>query len=130
MAVTAAPRMAGAHGVRLTLILHYYMQCGYAGAGPVAVTFPTALKLPKQFATGAVTLAGKSVNASVDGHQVTVNVPRHKGQLCDLMGRGSLTLSFARAAKLANPAHAGSYRFKATHGQRAFAAELAIKPTS
>lgn len=128
MAVTATPHMAGAHGIRLALTLHYYMQCGYAGAGPLVVTFPKALKLPKQFATGAVTLAGKTVAANVDGHQVTVTVPRHKGMLCDVMGRGSLTLAFARAAKLANPAHAGSYHFKATHGQRAFRAKLAIKP--
>jgi len=130
MTVTASPRSAGAHGVRLTLTLHYEMQCSYPGAGPLVVTFPAALKLPKQFAAGAVTLGGKQVAANVDGRQVTVTIAPHTGKLCDVMGPGSLTLAFTRAAKLANPARAGSYRFTATHAKRAFTARLAIKPAA
>ena len=114
--------------MRLTLTLHYMMQCNYPGAGPVVVTFPARIKLPKQFPSGAVTLGGKPVAANVDERQLTVTVAPHKGMLCSLMSPGSLTLAFAPSAKLANPARAGSYRFTATHGKHAFSARLSIKP--
>jgi hypothetical protein len=129
MTVTSSPRTAGAHGVRLKVTLHYEMQCNYPGAGPLVVTFPKALKLPKQFASGSVLLAGNPVAATVNGQQVTVTVPPHKGILCTMVGPGSLKLTFTRAAKLANPAHKGSYRFSATHLRRDFAATLAIQPS-
>ncbi len=127
MTVTASPRTAGAHGVRLRVTLHYEMQCNYPGAGPLVVTFPAALKLPKQLADGSVLLGESPVAATVDGHQVTVTVPPHKGILCTMVGPGSLKLTFTQAAKLRNPAHKGSYRFTATHSRRDFSATLAIQ---
>jgi len=130
MTVATSNHTAGARGVRLTLTLQYVMRCANPGPGPLVVSFPAGMKLPKQFASGAVKLAGKPVAADVDGRQVTVTVPPHKGMLCDMMGVGSVSLTFARSAKLANPAQAGSYRFKATHRSRAFTAKLAIKPSA
>jgi len=130
MTVTASPHAAGAQGIRLTLTLRYEMQCNYPGAGPLVVTFPAALRLPQQFAAGAVELAGKQVAAKVDGRHVTVAVAPHTGILCDVMGPGSLTLVFTPAARLANPARAGYYRFRATHRKRTFTARLAIKPAA
>jgi hypothetical protein len=127
MTVTAAPRAARAHGVLLTFTLRYEMQCGYPGAGPLAVTFPSAVKLPQRFADGAVRLAGKSIAATVTARRVTVTIPPHKGVLCNLRGPGSVTLAFTRTAKLANPARPGSYSFHATHEKQAFTAKLAIK---
>jgi hypothetical protein len=126
MTVTAAPHAAAAQAVRLTVTLHYEMQCGYAGAGPLVVTFPAAVKLPQRFAKGAVQLAGKSVAALVQARRVTVLIPPHKGLMCDLMGPGSVALTFTKAAKVANPAKAGSYRFTATHTNKSFAGTLAV----
>jgi hypothetical protein len=128
MTVTASPRVARARAVRLTLTLRYEMQCGYPGKGPLAVTFPTAVKVPKQFAAGAVTLSGNAIAARVKGRRVTVTIPPHKGVLCNLIGPGALRLTFTHAAKLANPARAGSYGFRAKHADRAFAAKLKIEP--
>ena len=130
MRVTASPRLARAHAVRLELILRYEMQCGYPGRGPLVVTFPAAVKLPQRFAVGAVRLAGKPISAEVKGRRLTVTVPPHKGVLCSLIGLGSVTLGFTRAAKLTNPARAGSYSFKATHAKHVFAAKLRITPAS
>ena len=130
MAVTASPHTPGARAVRLTVVLRYQMQCGYPGAGPLVVTFPSALKPPKRLATGAVRLAGKPVAAAIEGRQVTVTVAPHKGMLCDLVGPGSLTLVFTRKARLANPKRAGSYRFTAIHAMRMFNAKLTIKSGS
>jgi hypothetical protein len=130
MTVSATPHAARAHGVRLTLTLRYEMQCDYPGAGPLVVTFPSALTLPQQFPAGAVEWGQKPLAAQVDGQRVTVTIPRHKGVLCDLMGPGSLTLTFTPTAKLANPARAGSYGFTATHARRTFTAKLAVKPAA
>jgi hypothetical protein len=128
MTVTASPGTARARAIRLELTLRYVMQCDYPGGGPLVVTFPSALKLPRRFAAEAVRLAGKPVAATVGRRQVAVRVPPHGGVLCDLMGPGSLTLTFTRAARLANPPRSGSYHFTATHAHRVFRATLAVKP--
>src|SRR5581483_9242943 len=109
-----------------TVTLHYEMQCGYAGAGPIVVSFPRAFTLPKRFTAGAVQLGGEPIPAAVDGREVTVTIAPRTGVMCDVIGPGSVALTFTRAARLANPAKKGSYRFTATHGKRAFAAALAI----
>lgn len=128
MSVTATPHTARAHAVRVTVTLRYEMQCNYPGAGPLAVTFPAAMKLPRRIAAGAVRLRGKRIAATVDGRHVTVTIPPHRGSLCNVLAPGSVTLTFTRGAKLANPARAGSYGFRAKHAGRAFAAKLRIAP--
>jgi len=128
MSVTASPRTAGAHRVRLTLTMRYEMQCSYPGQGPLVVTFPRAVKLPKRFRTGAVRLGTKAIAAKRHGRNVTVTIPPPTSTLCGVMGPGSLVLRFTRAAKLVNPAHAGSYRFKATHTGHDASAKLTIRP--
>jgi hypothetical protein len=130
MTVTASTHAAKAHAVRFTVTLRYEMQCNYAGAGPVVVTFPSSLRLPTRFAAGAVELSGKPIAATVAGQRVSVTIPRHQGTFCDVMGPGSLALTFTQAAKLANPSRAGSYSFKATHGKRTFVAKLTVKPAT
>ncbi len=102
------------------------MRCGYPGAGPLTVTFPAALKLPKRFAAGAIRSAGIPLAAAVDGRNVTVTVPPPKGTLCTVITPGSFVVTFTRAAKLLNPAQTGFYRFSATHARHRFTAELAI----
>jgi hypothetical protein len=130
LTVIASPRAARAHDVRLTLTFRYEMQCGYPGAGSLIVTFPPALKLPKRLAPGAVRLRKKPIAARVDGRTITMLVPPHERPLCNVIGPGSLALVFTRAAELANPGRAGSYRFTATHATRRFSAKLAITPAS
>ena len=127
MLVTSSPHTARAHKVRLTVTLRYEMQCGYPGAGPLSVTFPSAMKPPRRFASAAVKLNKKSIAATVKGRRVTVTIPPPTGVLCDLRGPGSVTLEFTRAAKLTNPAQPGLYRFQAAHKANAFEAKLAIK---
>jgi hypothetical protein len=126
LTVSASPHTAGAHRVRLALTFRYVMQCGYPGAGPLVVTFPSAAKLPRRFAAGSVKLDGNATAATIKGRKVAVTIPAHGGVLCGTMGPGAVTLLFTRAARLRNPAHAGSYRFTAKHAQHAFAASLKI----
>jgi len=128
MTVTASPHTANAHRVRLAMTLRYRMQCNYPGAGPLVVTFPKALGVPKQLPAGAVQLAGKPIAAKVDGRQVTVTIKPPTGVLCGIVGPGLLKLVFTRKANLANPSRPGSYRFTATHTPHTFTAKLVIRP--
>lgn len=130
MIVAASPQAARAHQVRLEVALRYQMQCNYPGAGRLVVTFPSAMKLPRQFALGAVELGGKPFAVKVSGRKVTGTVPAPKGVLCSTIGPGSVTLVFTRKAKLQNPRRAGSYRFAVTHVSRMFAAKLAVSPAA
>ena len=116
--------------MRLRLTLRYEMQCGYPGAGPLVVKFPAALKLPSQFAAGSVQLGGKAISAKIQGRKVTVTIPAPGGPLCGTIAPGRAVLTFTHAARLRNPARAGSYSFTATHGTHAFATTLAVKPAS
>lgn len=127
LTVGASSHAAGAHRVRLTLTFRYEMRCNYPGAGPLVVTFPSAVKLPRRFEAGSVMLAGKPVAAERRRHHVTVTVPRPTGVLCGVVAPGSVKLVFTRNAKLANPMRSGSYRFGATHLTHDFSATLAIK---
>ena len=129
MTVSASPHAAHAQRVRVTVTLRYVMQCGYPGAGPLVVTFPSAVRLPKRFAAGAVTLSGKAAAATIRGRSVTVTIPPHSGVLCSTMGPGAVSLVFTRTAGLTNP-RAGSYRFRATHAKHTFKAKLVVKPAA
>jgi hypothetical protein len=130
MRVTASPHTARAHAVRLTFTLRYRMRCGYPGGGPLVLTFPSALKLPKRFAAGAVRLARRPIPAKVDGRNATVTIPAPTSTLCNVIAPGSLTLTFTRAATLVNPARTGSYRFRATHAGHTFTGKLVIGPAA
>ena len=111
-------------------MLRYEMRCGYPGSGPLVVTFPSAWKLPKRFASGAMRAAGKPLPAKVEGRTVTATIPPPTGTLCNVVNLGSLAVTFTRAAKLVNPTQAGSYRLRAAHAGHHFTARLAITPAS
>lgn len=130
MRVAASPHTPGAHRVRLAIAFTYSMQCGYPGAGPVVVTFPSAMKLPKRFAAGSVRLNTKAIAAKIKGRKVTMTVPPHRGVLCGTIGPGLLTLTFTHAAKISNPSRAGAYRFAAAHAKHTFSAKLVIEPAA
>lgn len=124
MTVTASPDAASARGARLTMTLRYQMQCGYPGVGPLVVSFPRGVRLPKRLAANAVRLSGNPIAATRAGRQVAVAIPP-PGQLCGLIGPGSLKLVFTRKAHFVNPKQAGS--FTATHAKHTFRAKLVIK---
>lgn len=128
MTVAASPQAASAHPVRLAMTFHYQMQCGYPGSGPLVVTFPKALRLPKQLVAGAVRLAGIPITTTVNGRRVSMTIAPPTGVLCSMVGPSSLRLVFTRRAKLANPGRPGSYRFTVAHTTHRFTAMLTIGP--
>jgi hypothetical protein len=123
----AAPATAGARPVTLTLKLRYEMQCARPGAGPLVVSLPKAMHVPRTLARSSVVLGGKPpASVSVTGHVVVLTLPPQHGVTCMVIGPGTLTVVFARAAGLGNPAAAGSYPIAVRIGAHAFTPHLAV----
>jgi hypothetical protein len=101
---------AGARPVTTTLVLSYQMQCGNPGPGSLRVSFPAAEQLPTQIPASAVLLNGRiapSVNRR--GNDVTITLPRPRGISCTVIAPSRVKVVFTTAARLGNPARAGSY---------------------
>ena len=126
MAVTSSSYVAGARGVRLTVVLHYEIQCGYPGATPVELTLPG--HVPATVRTSTVLVDGKPTRSvTVHGHQLTIAMPPPREVMCDSITMGRLTLVLTAGAGVANPTAAGSYSVHASKGSLQFAARLAIR---
>lgn len=116
--VALSPPRAGATNVRVQLTDRTELQCGKPRPGTIAVTFPEAEGVPSRFGRGAVQLNGSPVAAQVVGHRVSVAVPPPTGVICDVIGPGSLTVTFTASAHLRNPMQAGTYRFELSYSGR------------
>jgi hypothetical protein len=126
MTAATTPTVAGARHVRLTLAMHYEMQCGYPGAGPLVVVLPNDMSLPTRLPSGSVLVNGNPLPATIAHARVTVSIPPHTGVMCDSIGPGTLRLTLTRQAGFGNPARAGTYRLTAAHARRAFSTNLKI----
>jgi len=125
--VAAVPARAGARPVALTLKLHYEMVCGRPGKGPLVVTLPRGLRVPRTIGRTAVVLQGKPpASVHVAGRVVTVGVPVPTGISCYSITMGTLTTTFTRAARLGAPTQAGTYPVLARIGEHTFTARLTI----
>jgi hypothetical protein len=123
----ATPATAGAR-TALTLTMHYEMQCGKPGPGPVVVTLPAAEHVPHAITRARVLVDAKAPRAvSVSGHVVTIALVPPHGITCMEIGPGTVTVSFTHAAGLGNPAAAGSYRVGIRVGTRTFAPRFAVR---
>jgi len=126
--VSVAPNLARAQPVSVTLVLHYDMQCGYPGPGPIGVTFPAQVRLPSRIARTAVRVDGHAAPAvAVSGRSVRVGLAPPPQIMCDEISEGELTIVFTRAAGLGNPLHAGAYTLAASRGPSTFSARFAIR---
>jgi hypothetical protein len=127
LAVTLSSHSAGARPVAVTIAMHYEMQCGWPGPGVLTIRFPNAMVLPKQIATAAVVVDEKvSTGVSVAGRTVSVQLPQRPRIMCDVIGPGTVTVSFARGARIGNPKAAGSYALVAAHGSESGTGRLVI----
>jgi hypothetical protein len=117
LAVSLSSHAAGARPVAVAVVMHYEMQCNWPGPGVLTIRFPAAMVLPTHVASAAVLVDKKVVDGvRVAGRTVSVPLPQRPRIMCDLIGPGTVTVSFSRAAKLGNPKAAGSYSLLATHG--------------
>jgi hypothetical protein len=126
--VASVPATAGARRVTLTLTMRYEMQCGWPGAGPLVVSLPAAMRVvPHSITRAAVSLDGKPpATVSVTGRVIVFTLPPRRGVTCMEIGPGVLTVVFAPAAGIGNPAKAGTYRIAVRIGAHSFTARLKV----
>jgi hypothetical protein len=125
--VTVSPSRAGARPAALTVRLSYEMQCGYPGPGPIVVQLPAGERVPATIAPSALLVNGKPApGVRVAGRTVSIDLPARPAIMCDVIGPGTATVVFTRAAGLGNPAGAGSYTVTVTRHGSSAAARLAI----
>jgi hypothetical protein len=125
--VVASPSRAGARPAALTVRLSYEMQCGYPGPGPIVVRLPGGERVPAAIASSALLVNGKPApGVHVAGRVVSVDLPSRPAIMCDVIGPGTATVVFTRAAALGNPPRAGSYAVTVTRQGSSVAARLAI----
>jgi hypothetical protein len=116
LAVSISSHQPNARPVAVALTLHYEMQCNWPGPGSLTIRFPAAMAVPARIAPGSV-LVDRKVPSAVSvsgGDTVTVSLPPRPQIMCDLIGPGTLTVTFSRAARIGNPKAAGSYLVRAT----------------
>jgi hypothetical protein len=127
-AVVVSSHAAGARPVAVTLRLGYPMQCGYPGPGPVSVWLPAAMTVPASLAPASVLVDRKpAYRLSRNGGKIVIGLAPPSGIMCDVIGPGTLTITFARTARLGNPRVPGTYHVRAAEGSHAFAAKVAIR---
>jgi hypothetical protein len=126
--VDLSSHRAGARPVALTLRLHYQMQCGWPGPGPLTIHFPTQMTVPPAIAPAAILINGNTAGRiGGGGHRIALDLPPRPQILCDAIAPGTLTVRFTGAARLGNPTTPGTYRLHATKAALAFAATLRIR---
>jgi hypothetical protein len=77
-------------GTALTLTLHYWMTCGQPGAGPVAITLPSGIRI----AALRALLNAKPAPVLRSGRTVDVTLPKPPpGVTCMSIGEGTLRVT-------------------------------------
>jgi hypothetical protein len=102
-------------GSTLTLTLHYLMTCGRPGAGPVAITLPSGIRI----AALRATLNGKAAPVSHSGRTVDVILPKPPpGETCMSITEGTLRVAIrglhASSGRYAMTAHVNRHSFTAS----------------
>jgi hypothetical protein len=116
LAVSLSSHQPKARPVAVALTLHYEMQCGWPGPGSLTIRFPAAMVVPARIPPSSVLVDHKAASAVTvsGGDTVTVALPTRPRIMCDVIGPGTLTVSFDRAARFGNPNAAGSYVVRAS----------------
>jgi hypothetical protein len=110
LSIGLSSEQPAARPVMLKLKFTSVLQCGLPIGPPLAVTLPAAERVPQKVAADAVLVNGKAAESvTVSSHVVTVKVARPE-VVCTVISRGPVTVRFARAANLGNPAQPGTYR--------------------
>jgi hypothetical protein len=127
--VALSSNLAGAHPVTLTVQLHYEMQCGSPGLGPVTLGLPAKMSVPAKIVRSSVLVDGKTApSLTRSGSRLVVGLPVPQGVvMCDSIALGTLTIVVTRAAGIGNPSGAGAYALAIEKGALRFGAKLRIR---
>jgi hypothetical protein len=99
-----------ARQVAVKLEFSAILECGRPIGPPMTVTLPSAERVPSKIAARDVLVSGSAAESvTVSRRVVTIKVARPE-VICTVLSRGLVTIALTRAAKLGNPATAGTYR--------------------
>jgi hypothetical protein len=106
---TLAPSTAGAHTM-LTLAVRARLQCGAGPSGPVVVSLPPQLGVPRRIDPRSTRIDDRiPVSVAVSLHAVTLKLELDRSLACDATAVGTVDVVFLRSAGLVNPRRAGVY---------------------
>jgi hypothetical protein len=118
---------AGARPVALVVSLHTELQCGRLRGGSLALTFPTAARLPRTIAASAIAVQGvQPRSVKLTGRRLSIAIPRPAGMTCMVIGPGTAKIVVSRAAHVGNPGVAGTYKLGVHYGTQTLEATLKI----
>jgi hypothetical protein len=93
----------------------------------VIVVLPAAERVPAAIGAADVLVNGGTPKGVVlTGHVVSITLPRTSGFTCDVIGPGTVTVVFTRAANLGNPATPGTYAVSLRAGRNSATARLIV----
>ena len=116
----------GVRPVALKVKFGSQLQCGHVVGPPLAITLPSAERMPRTVSPNAVLVNGKpSASVTLSGHLLTIRTARPQ-VLCDVIGPGTVAIALTRTANLGNPAHAGTYRVSVRRGTQTVSGTFAI----
>ncbi|HET8895436.1 MAG TPA: hypothetical protein VFM96_15205 [Gaiellaceae bacterium] len=107
---------AAAKPVAIVLKLQYEMQCGWPGP-TIAVTFPTAERMARVPRQAVLVNGQEPATAALSRRTVSLTIARPKGVMCDVIGPGTATVEFTRAAGIGNPRTRGVYPVTVQRGK-------------
>lgn len=118
---------AGARPVALVVSIHTELQCGQLRGGSLALTFPAAVRLPQAISASAVSVGGrKAASVTLTGRTLSIAMAPPVGAICDVIGPGTAKIAVSRAARLGNPAAAGTYTLAVRYRTETLHAKLTI----
>jgi hypothetical protein len=127
-AIALSSYRASARPVAVSLQLHYEMQCGWPGPGTLTIRFPAGMTLPATIPPAAVEVDGKPASsAETQGRSEVLGLPKRPQIMCDVIGPGVVRIAFSRAARLGNPARAGTYAVRVTGRADSLAARFVVR---
>ncbi len=112
----------------VTVHLHYEMQCGSPGLGPVTLALPAKMSVPAKIVRSSVLVDSKTApSLTRSGSRLVVGLPVQGVVMCDSIAPGTLTIVVTRAAGIGNPSGAGTYALAIEKGALRFGTKLRIR---
>lgn len=118
---------AGARPVVLVVSFHTELQCGRLRGNTLALTFPTAARLPRTMHASAIAVQGRQPSSvKLANRTLSITMSRPTGVMCNVIAPGTVKILVSRAAQLGNPAAAGAYKLVVHYGTETLETTLTI----
>ena len=128
MSASLSSAHAGARPVALVVSLHTELQCGKLRGRALGLTFPAAARLPRTVSASAIAVDGKQPSSvTLAKRTLSITMAPPAGVICNVIAPGTATILVSRAARLGNPAAAGTYPLVVHYGAETLRATLTIR---